>query len=54
MKAYDLAEALMMHPEYEVHVELPEIIDRVKWLETDCFSEAEGPVFVLILEGDDE
>lgn len=50
MKAQELSKFLMLHPDYEVHVETPDTIERVNGAGTDCFEADEGFVFVLTLE----
>lgn len=52
MKARELAEILLAHPDYPVEMELPETIDDIERVEVDTFDEAVGPVFLLIPEGD--
>lgn len=54
MKAHELAEILMRHPDYLVQVETPTTIEPVATVETDCFDADEGWSFLLTLEGDDE
>lgn len=54
MKAGELAEILLRHPEYEVVVLCPETVEGVDGVEVDCFDLDQGTVFVIELDGDDE
>ena len=54
MKAQELVEILMGHPDREVVICCPETIEDIDKVEIDCFDEEQGLVFVIIPEGDDE
>lgn len=54
MKAHELAEILLRHPEYAVEVELPETVEDVLRVEIDCFEEEVGMVFLIVPGGADE
>lgn len=47
MKSSELIELLAAHPEYEVQIETERMICPIAKVDTDCFYEEEGFVFVI-------